>query len=301
MSLTKLFSRRVLCLHLGSDSFAAVQRQGRQFDVASSHFQAVANPGQAWEVVLAELQSWLRHAPAGFQGLPLRISLASRWCQMQSLPWSDALLTPASAARFLQNQFVAAYGEAARDWIISSDDAPYGEPRMACAIERDLHDALQALGQELNPGAPSAASMGSGAGKHASLAGSGSRPPVAALQALEPVVAQAVRAMLARVGRREACAVIEPGRFSLFLLQKQRIVGVQTQACSGNWERELAASWMRWTLRQPELAQIRQVALLNLGVPATPAATLAAPFEAVLLPDFNLPANLASLSCDRGA
>lgn len=287
MSLTKLFSRRVLCLGLGSDGFSAVVRDGKQFVSSTAYEQAVNNPEQAWQVVLSELQTWLRQAGSSYQGLPLRITLASRWCQMQSLPWSDALMSPASRAQFLQNQFVALFGDAARDWVIQADDAPYGQPRVACAIERELFDGLQQLAGGARDG--------------------GSAKPAAslnpALQAVESILSLGVRALLARAGSREACAIIEPGRFSLILLQKNRIIGMHSQSYAGHWERELPASWLRWTLRQPELAQIKQVAVLNLAGTRSGAEgkiELAAPFENVLLPSFNLPPNLAVLACDRG-
>jgi hypothetical protein len=296
VSLIKLFSRRVLCLGLGSDSFAAVVRQGRQFQAATAHYQAVPNPEQAWQVVLSEMQTWLRQAGAPYRGLPLRITLASRWCQMQSMPWSDALAGEASGTRFLQNQFVALYGEAARDWIIQSDDAPWGRPRMACAIEHDLFEAVQQLALDVAGRAGIGATLAAGAGK--SPIRSAKAP---ALLSLEPLLSLAVRTLPERVARGEACAIIEPGRFSLLLLERGRIVALQSQPFVGDWHAELASAWLRWTLRQSELGLIQRVAVLDLSGTRAPAdAALVAPFFSVPLALGNLPSNLAFLSCDRG-
>jgi hypothetical protein len=279
VSLIKRLSGDALCVGLGVDHFYVALRRGKQFKAEHAHQQAVDNPELHWQPVLSEVQSWLRHAHLDCQGLPLRISLAGWWCPLQSVPWSDALLKPKSAQAFLHNQFVATYGEAARNWVLTSDAAPYGQPRVACAIEAELLTGLQALA----PGR---------------------------VQSVESVVSLGARALLAKTGPRAACAIIEPGRFSLLHMDGLRIVAAQAQAWSGSWERELASSWMRWCLRQPELAEIKQVALLNLsgrgagagaGTAGSAATGLAAPFQAILMPDYGLPSGFAFLTCDNGS
>jgi len=46
------------------------------------------------------------------------------------------LLHDGSAQRFQEAQFVGIYGDVARGWATVCDDAPYGVPRLACAVER---------------------------------------------------------------------------------------------------------------------------------------------------------------------
>ncbi len=271
MSLIKRLSGDVLCVALGVDHFCVALRKGRQFASARAHRQAVDNPEWHWQPVLAELQSYLRHVHPEWQGLPLSVSLASWWCPLQSVPWSDALLKPKSAQTFLQNQFIATYGDVARNWVVTSDAAPYGQPRMACAMEAELLAGLQALA----PGR---------------------------VRSVESVVSLGVRSLLAKTGPRAACAIVEPGRFCLLQLDGMRIIASQAQAFGGAWEAELASSWRRWCLRQSELAAIKQVALLNLSgrgsTAGAAAADLPAPFQPVLLPDFGLPSGFAHLTCD---
>jgi hypothetical protein len=166
--------------------------------------------------------------------LPLHVSLSSRWCQMLVAPWSDALLSEPGAARFLEMQLAAVYGDAARGWTVNGDDAPYGQPRLVCGIATELLDALHALAAE-----------------------HGTR-----CAAIEPLASTVCASLAARPG---AIAIIEPGRITMTALAKGRISAVQSQPCSPAWHGELAQAWQRWTLRAPELAAIAEVAVIDLG------------------------------------
>jgi hypothetical protein len=270
----KLLARRSLCIGLGVDHFCLALRHGRQWQLADAIQMPVDNPDQQWQVVLGALSSCLQQAGPQYQGVPLRITLASRWCPMQSVPWSDALFNPKQATQFLQNQFVALFGEAARDWVIQADDAPYGQPRMACAIERDLLTALHSLAEQ--------------SGSH--------------LQSVESSLSLAWRNGMAQAnskGRCQAMALVEPGRISLALLHNNRLQALLAHACGSAWERDLAAHWMRWGLRQNELQQISRVVVFNLSSQTAP--TLSAPFEVIALPNSALGPRLALLHCDGGA
>ncbi|MFZ4875097.1 hypothetical protein ACL9RI_08430 [Janthinobacterium sp. Mn2066] len=232
------------CLHLAPQELrGVVRRAGRP--LADSAFQLpIANPGTSWEVALAALRHWLEQDKGSTKKLPLAVSLASRWCAMQVVPWSSALLVQASAQRFLQSQFSAVYGDNARAWRMTADDAPYGQPRLACGIDaallQGLQDATTAHG-------------------HRCIS-------------IEPIVGPAWRNIAA--GKPAAFALVEAGRLLLAISSKGRITAIHSQPCAAAWGDELERAWQRWSLRAPQLDEIEQVALIDLsgapqdGIPA---------------------------------
>ena len=251
MSLTKRISglftaRRTLHIHVAPQSLAAVVRQGGRIAADGALHIAVNNPAGHWQAALAALRALLEQPGTGTTArdalaarLPLHVSLSGRWCQMLMAPWSDALLSEPGASRFLSMQLAAIYGDAARTWTASSDDAPYGQPRLVCGIAAELLDALHALAAE-----------------HATRCA-----------AIEPL-AGAACAWLAP-GKPEAFAVIEPGRITMASLTNGRVTAIQSQPCSPAWHGELAQAWQRWTLRAPELVAVADVAVVDLsGQPA---------------------------------
>jgi hypothetical protein len=272
VSLIKRFSNQTLCIGLNPEQLSCVLRRGKVFAIDHAYLQTVSSPDGHWQPVLAACQAWLREADRASAGLPLRFTLSSRWCRMMSVPWSDALLSAPSAQRFLQTQFMSLYGDVARDWVVTCDDAPYGEPRMACAIERDLLEALQqAAAENMHP-----------------------------LHAIESVIPVAWRAIAAKDGRSDAIAVIEPGRITLARVRKRRLVALQSQPFLTSWQQELPQAWQRWALRDPELTGITEVAVLNL-TGETASATLPKPFHAVLLPSYGLASGYSFITCGNGS
>ncbi|CAN7572671.1 hypothetical protein LJR289_004093 [Pseudoduganella sp. LjRoot289] len=165
---------------------------------------------------------------------PLSISLSGRWCQLVLAPWSDALLAEPGASRFLHMQLSAVYGDAAGNWTVSSDDASYGQPRVACGIATGLLDALHTLAAE-----------------------HGTR-----CAAIEPSVSAVCRSL---TGKPAAFAIIEQGRMTLAALAGGRITAIQSQPCGAAWHAELPQSWQRWSLRAPELAAIGDIAVVDLS------------------------------------
>jgi hypothetical protein len=253
VSLTDLFASRSLCVALAPGQLTAVVRRGRRVLPDSAARIALDDRDGHWQGALDALQGYLKQGGSGLAGLPLSVGLSSRWCQLAMLPWSDALLERAAAARFIEGQFGAMYGEAARSWAIACDDAPYGQPRLACAIERELLDGLNNIA--LEHGHPCAG--------------------------IESALSLAWRAIAG--ARPAAFAVVEPGRLVLAAAAKGRIVAVQAQSCRADWQAELPLAWQRWTLRAPELGDIAQVALVNLDERA-PAADLPPRFRPAALP-----------------
>lgn len=253
MSLTDIFSSRTVCVSLAPDLLTAVVRSGKRIVAHSEMRIPLDHPDGHWQGALSAFASYLRQAGVALKGVPVSVGLTTRWCQLAMLPWSDALLDKRSAERFLQAQFMAIYGDVARSWAIACDDAPYGQPRLACAVERAFVDGIQQVAREL--GHPCAA--------------------------VESVLSIAWRAIAS--SRPSAFAMVEPGRMVLAATAGGRIVAVQAQALRGPWESELPQAWQRWTLRAPELGEIAQVAVVNLDEPANQYA-LPDYFEHAMLP-----------------
>jgi hypothetical protein len=257
VSLTDLFSNKTLCVALAPERITLAVRAGKRLLPDTAVTLPIDHPEGHWQGALAALRTWLEHEAQQVAGLPLAISISNRWCQLAMLPWSDALLEDDSARRFALAQLAAVYGDAAHGWSIVCDDAPYGQMRLACAIERDFLDGLQALAKECG---------------HRCVS-------------VESALAVAVRAVAGSAPR--ALALQERGRIVLAQLDKGRIVGVQAQPCRSDWQADLAQAWQRWSLRAPELAGIDSVALLRSD--ETPASgTLSDLFNAVRLPSFTL-------------
>ncbi|WP_425253388.1 hypothetical protein ACPJXG_03200 [Janthinobacterium sp. NFX145] len=236
MSLIERLTRATVCLHLAPHGLHGVlRRAGRPVPDSAFHLP-IANPDASWEVALAALRGWLEQD--GGKKLPLAVSLASRWCAMLMVPWSGALLDAASAQRFLHSQFAAVYGDGARAWRLTADDAPYGKPRLACGIDAALLQGVQEA-----------------ATAH------GRR-----CLSIEPIVGPAWRSIAG--GKPAAFALLEAGRLLLATTVAGRITALHSQSCDAAWGDELERAWRRWNLRAPQLDAIEQVALLDLsGVP----------------------------------
>jgi hypothetical protein len=272
VSLTNLFrlpakvrwTSRTLCVALAPEQITLAVRNGKRVLPDTAATIALDHPEAHWQGAVAALRSWLQQSGHAVAGLPMAISLSSRWCQLMMLPWSDALLTQDEGRRFAQAQFAATFGDAAHGWRITWDDAAFGKTRLACAIDSDFHDALNELAQECGHalvGVESSLSIaGRAVGEH--------RPAALALQ--------------------------ERGRVVLAQLEKGRIVGVQAQPCRGNWNSELSQAWQRWSLRSPELGHIKSVALVRLD--DTPAhGPLGELFDVVRLPSYTLAPGFAAV------
>ena len=238
MSLIERLARATVCLHLAPHGLHGVLRRAGRPVTDSAFHLPIANPDASWEVALVALRGWL--AQDGGKKLPLAVSLASRWCAMQMVPWSAALLDQASAQRFLHSQFSAVYGEGARAWRLAADDAPYGKPRLACGIDAALLQGIQDA-----------------------AAAHGRR-----CLSIEPIAGPAWRSIAG--SKPAAFALLEAGRLLLATASGGRITALHSQPCDVAWGDELDRAWRRWNLRAPQLDAIDQVALIDLsGVPQT--------------------------------
>lgn len=255
MSLTnhlRQLARRSLGIHLAPQQLLCVVRQGRRMIEGSSRHVDIANPDGHWQTSVDALRTVLRQQAAEWAGLPLEISLSSRWSQMLLAPWSDALLSEPAATRFLQSQMIALYGDAARAWSIACDDAPYGQARAVSGVDSATLQALKEVSAEC--GHP--------------------------CRAIEPALGAVLRLLAQRGDTAPAAlALVETGRITMAALDGGRIAAIQSQPAGAAWTLELPQAWQRWTLRAPELAGVEQVAVVDLDAVSAQAAMLPARFQ----------------------
>lgn len=98
-------------------------------------------PGQPeWQAPLAALQDWLEQSDdrAG----DLHCILSNRFVRYALIPWAEDVQKPAELEIFARINMEAVLGSAHGDWIIEVDRNEYGQPAVACALDRGLMEAL---------------------------------------------------------------------------------------------------------------------------------------------------------------
>ena len=237
-----LFGGRTLCVTLTPELLSAVVRSGRRI-VAHSEIR-LGDSGA--DGACAALQTYLSRAGVTLRGMPVTLVLSTRWCQLAMLPWSDAQMYDAGAQRYRQAHFTALYGEAERE--ILCEEAPYGQARLACAVERTFLERLRGIARDSGHPCLIVESMLS-----------------AACAAIAPE-------------RYQAVALIEPGQLVLATLAQGRISDVRQQPLREPWHAALPPAWQHWVLRPPELGEVAQVALFSLGEQAVATGLAPPPF-----------------------
>lgn len=145
-----------------------------------------------WQEALAVLQEAMQQPR--WQRTPLALTLSDRLVRYQLLPWLPELGSPDERPGYARFHFHQVYGALADDWDIRVDEAAPGMPAIACAADRALLAALDALARSAGTRIDSI------------------RPHFAA-------VFNAVRRRLpVAAGEIAALALIEPGGLSLALL-----------------------------------------------------------------------------------
>jgi hypothetical protein len=233
MSPDFLNAARTLNIGLAPECLSAVVRcEGRIAAQSDFHFAADADGG--YDGALDCLRHYLNRAGSRLDGVPLSVTVSVRWCQLEMLPWSDALLYADGARRHCEAHFAAIYGEQARSWDYVCDDAPYGQPRLASAFDAGLVAGVRAIAQQCGH----------------------------ALVMVESALSYAGRSLMAVP--EQAIAVIEPHRLVLATLVHGRVEAVHAQACIGHWPDYLPDAWHAWRLRAAEPGEIAQLALVSL-------------------------------------
>lgn len=160
------------------------------------------------------------------------IVLADQFCRYALLPWSDTLKTHAQWMALARHRFCAIHGPVANDWEIKfAETAPAG-PRLACAVDAGLVDAL--------------AERFSGGSVH--------------LVSVLPFLVTAFNQIRHRTGGSCWLVVEEPGRLTLALFLRGVWAAIRS--------RRGDASPQAWRAALPEMIA-RENALLGLEEPCT--------------------------------
>ncbi len=183
---------------------------------------------------LAVAQALLTARPGGARGL--RVLISEAWLAAVELPWSDALLGD-SARGFLDLQFTL-LGIDSADLEVTLDDAAAGEPRLALALPAAWRAALDTL-----------------ASAH------GYR-----LLSIAPLAVQVHGALDASPGvAHSVLAVVENSAITLLVASGGRVRQAQAYRYQGDWSHELSAAWRRLKLRDPALASVPRIDVVNLS------------------------------------
>jgi hypothetical protein len=213
-------------------------------------------PAQAATSALGELtprlRQWRDTRADGARTLQsLRVVIAESWLSGACVPWSGALRDPRLARAYARGHLEAAGFAVDGEDEIRLDDAPFGQPRLAVAYPRDLLAALRALADALE----------------------------IRLASVLPIGAAAWQAAGAHRVRRLACVAVLDDELMSFVQGAGRPGDVSLRGAALG---TLDAQWQRMRLRDPQLASVDRLRVLNLGSPDVAAAR--ADLEPIALP-----------------
>jgi hypothetical protein len=172
---------------------------------------APSEPGvRLWQPALDALAA--KVAAGALAKADVTLVLSSRFVQYAVIPWSDSLGSSEEELAFARHCFARVHGAEADDWEIKLGCATPGKPRLACAVEQPLLEALNAC---MEP-----------------LAGS--------YRSLQPHLMASFNRWRTRLGSRPAWLVVaEPGLLCLALLQDGCWQNVRTIKVGADWIGEL--------------------------------------------------------------
>ena len=159
---------------------------------------------EPWQSVLAALTQALEKPE--WQNAPLQVVLSDQFVRYQILPWEKGLSHDAERLAYARFHFNRVYGEAADGWEIATSDEPPGCGAVACAIDRTLLQALRDL-----------------------CAARRTR-----LHSVQPRFVALYNAVRRRLnGAETGLAAFEPGRLTVGLIKRARVVSLTTRAIDG--------------------------------------------------------------------
>jgi hypothetical protein len=95
------------------------------------------------------------------RGLKLQIILSEHFVRYGLVPWSEDLVRDSERLAFARLAFREVYGALADGWEICLDEAPAGEPGLACAVDRlllnEIQDAAVSVGAHIEEIVPALA------------------------------------------------------------------------------------------------------------------------------------------------
>jgi hypothetical protein len=182
--------------------------------------------GAQWSGALEALPGVL----ANFRSHEVSIVLADQFVRYALLPWNAALKSEAQWHALAHHRLAAVHGAAAAEWDVKLTETGPSGPRLACAVDRALIEALTALFRSAD----------------------------ARLAAVQPFLVAAFNRMRRRIGEGSCWLVVEePGRLTLAFIQRGVWAAVRSRRADRAWRAAL-----------PELID-RESAFLALSEPCT--------------------------------
>ena len=172
---------------------------------------APAEPGMPlWQPAVDALA--VKVAAGALAKANVSLVLSNRFVNYAVIPWSDALRGKEEELAFARHCFTRIYGSEADGWEIKSSSAKPHKPRLACAVDRSL---LEALSLHM-------------------------KPLASCYRSLQPHLMASFNRWRARLGVRPAWLVVaEPGLLCLALLQDGHWQSVRTVKAGSDWISEL--------------------------------------------------------------
>jgi hypothetical protein len=158
------------------------------------------------------------------------IVLADQFVRYALLPWNAALKTPAQWLALARHRLAAVHGAAAADWDVKLTETAASGPRLACAVDRALVEAIAAVFTAAN----------------------------VRLVSVQPFLVAAFNRIRRTVGHGSCWLVVEePGRLTLAFIQRGVWIAVRSRRADRGWRMAL-----------PEILE-RESAFLALSEPCT--------------------------------
>ena len=216
-----LLWRKQLRISLGADRLVLRANRSRTRTVPVQ-----SDPGPEWRAAVQALPAVL----AEFRNHDVSLVLADQFVRYVLMAGSPAVKTEAQWLDLARHRLATVHGAAAAEWELKlTETAPAG-PRLACAVDRALVDAIAAL-----------------------FAATGAR-----LVSVEPFLVAAFNRIRRTIGGGSCWLVIEePGRLTLAFIQQGVWVAVRSRRADRGWRAAL-----------PELIE-RESAFLALAQPCT--------------------------------
>jgi hypothetical protein len=160
----------------------------------------------AWSAAVEALKPLAASEILG--GADVTLVLSSAFVRYVLVPRSAALSSEEEQVAFARHRFGAIHGKEIEDWIIRLSPGHKGQPRLACAIERSL---VEALDQAMAP-------LG------------------ARYQSLQPHLAKSLNCWRAEMAKRALWfVVVESGVMSVALVRNGEFTSLRTMRVGGGW------------------------------------------------------------------
>ena len=187
---------------------------------------APSNDAVEWRPAVEALPEVL----AGLQKHEVSVVLADQFVRYALLPWSAALKSETQWLALARHRLTAIHGPAAAGWDVKLADTGPTAPRLACAVERELIEALAAKFVAAN----------------------------VQLSSVQPFLVAAFNRIRSTIGNGSCWLVVEePRRLTLAFVQHGVWAAVRSRRTDAGWRATL-----------PELIQ-RESAFLALSEPCT--------------------------------